>query len=325
LLYLAFPSHFLPIINVGHKKAIRQAFAHLLADSAGDDLDGDLFQIMLRLQSAHGGPVDPYLPPFVDEWRTTTRPTEERRAWLVRPWHGETGQVRSWRKDGYVSVSGAHLAGLAPGAGRAEVRAAIEAGYQHLDYIQRMVLTSEYHAFWSVMGVDDLVATVVDDQLSAGVVTGQPSYEAGERPQLRWAVEWLDTAPVPVGQLAVPLPAELERPGTIVDITGALDVLAQLVEVTTDDTSPGVDEPHPALYDSGTPAVLPLAAVTSELVELLHLDNDWLQELVDLLRVRRQVVLYGPPGTGKTHLAQAIAHHIAARDAVQLVQFHPSY
>ena len=33
--------------------------------------------------------------------------------------------------------------------------------------------------------------------------------------------------------------------------------------------------------------------------------KEWLHELVDLLRERRQVILYGPPGTGKTFLALA--------------------
>ena len=51
----------------------------------------------------------------------------------------------------------------------------------------------------------------------------------------------------------------------------------------------------------------------------------WLQELVDVLAGRRQVVLYGPPGTGKTFLAQEIAHHIAAPEAVRLIQFHQAY
>ena len=40
---------------------------------------------------------------------------------------------------------------------------------------------------------------------------------------------------------------------------------------------------------------------------------------------RSQIVLYGPPGTGKTYLARALAAHVADRDAVRLVQFHPSY
>ena len=51
----------------------------------------------------------------------------------------------------------------------------------------------------------------------------------------------------------------------------------------------------------------------------------WLDELVDLLAERRQVILYGPPGTGKTFLAQEVAESLAGRERVTLVQFHPAY
>ena len=53
-----------------------------------------------------------------------------------------------------------------------------------------------------------------------------------------------------------------------------------------------------------------------------------LQELVDLLNRRRQLVIYGPPGTGKTYVAKKLAERLAgAQDPsrVRLVQFHPSY
>lgn len=55
-------------------------------------------------------------------------------------------------------------------------------------------------------------------------------------------------------------------------------------------------------------------------------DGDWLQAALDVLEERRQVILYGPPGTGKTFVAQAIAKHVSSEsDAVEIVQFHPSY
>ncbi|MGH3192452.1 MAG: hypothetical protein ACRDOL_35435, partial [Streptosporangiaceae bacterium] len=49
LLYLAFPGYFLPIINLAHKAAIREAFRYRLQQSPGD-LDRDLYLIMLSLQ-----------------------------------------------------------------------------------------------------------------------------------------------------------------------------------------------------------------------------------------------------------------------------------
>ena len=51
-----------------------------------------------------------------------------------------------------------------------------------------------------------------------------------------------------------------------------------------------------------------------------------LQEIVDLLEDKGQVILYGPPGTGKTYLAQVLAEALAPEEQTRsLVQFHPAY
>lgn len=56
----------------------------------------------------------------------------------------------------------------------------------------------------------------------------------------------------------------------------------------------------------------------------LFVDEPWLQDTLDLLERRRQVIFYGPPGTGKTYIAKALAEH-ATGAPPRIVQFHPSY
>jgi 5-methylcytosine-specific restriction protein B len=255
------------------------------------------------------------------EWEAT-RADGGRRAWLVRPDSGGAGLVQRWRDEGFVSLAGTHLGEVESGVDLAAVKAAVDSGYQHLDYAQRRALADAYHAFVSRMASDDIMLTVVDDAISVGVLTGElvtdPRADAA---RLRRATEWLDIAPQAVDELPAPLPALLDQQGTVVDLTAALEVLAEILgQVAAPDEYP---EPPPHLPAATVVPRLP--AATPELSAKLHMDEAWLQELIDTLQERHQIVLYGPPGTGKTFVAQAIARHIADRDAVRLVQFHSSY
>lgn len=62
------------------------------------------------------------------------------------------------------------------------------------------------------------------------------------------------------------------------------------------------------------------------LVDECHLDGRaFIDDLVELLRDKRQIVLYGPPGTGKTYIARKLAEALApSADRRRFVQFHPS-
>lgn len=63
-----------------------------------------------------------------------------------------------------------------------------------------------------------------------------------------------------------------------------------------------------------------------DLARHMYLDATFLDEAIQLLRDKGQIIFYGPPGTGKTHIAQKLATWFAGNpDHVQLVQFHPSY
>lgn len=57
------------------------------------------------------------------------------------------------------------------------------------------------------------------------------------------------------------------------------------------------------------------------------LPERWLRQALDLLALKKQLVLQGVPGTGKTHVARRLAEYLThgRADAVRLVQMHPAY
>lgn len=62
-----------------------------------------------------------------------------------------------------------------------------------------------------------------------------------------------------------------------------------------------------------------------QLAESLLLDAAYLRRIHWLLEDKRQVIFHGPPGTGKTYVAHKIARFLSEDDAIEMVQFHPSY
>jgi 5-methylcytosine-specific restriction protein B len=233
--------------------------------------------------------------------------------------------VEQWKRGGFVSLTASHLGEIDPAADLPTIRQAVEVRYQHLDYAQRAALALEYHAFLSQMAVGHIVATLAGDQFSVGVITGPPTYDpAAPDAELRRAVTWQEVEPHAVAELPEDLSRELDQQGTVIDLTSAYGYLSRLAGI--------VDEPPPQPPEEGGPgeqagSVPKLKAVTPELAAALNIGQLWLQEVINVLQTRQQIVFYGPPGTGKTFLAQAIAEHVAevGAGAVSLVQFHPSY
>jgi hypothetical protein len=62
------------------------------------------------------------------------------------------------------------------------------------------------------------------------------------------------------------------------------------------------------------------------LAEKLFVEADWLNEVVELLAEKGQIIFQGPPGTGKTYVARELGRYFERLGGgCEIVQFHPSY
>ena len=65
--------------------------------------------------------------------------------------------------------------------------------------------------------------------------------------------------------------------------------------------------------------------VLGQLADDLFVEKSFLEDIVELLREKKQVIFYGPPGTGKTYIARRLAAVLAPNPTERMiVQFHPS-
>ena len=316
-LFLVFPNVFENIVNDGHKADIRRTFSYLIDGATGDDaesIDRDLLTIRTRVEEREGERISWYRTPW-DEWQKKPA-TSGDRAWAVRATRSEgKALAEQWIADGFVSLAADHLGEVPAGAALAVVRSAVALGYDHRDYPQQFQLVHDYFAFLSRMKDGDAIIARTDDDAWIGRIEGDPYY-AAEAPRLRRDVEW-QSAPQSIAALPAPLPSLLEESGTVLDLTGGREALDAILDGPTN-AGEGVDP------SSSSAVRVTLASATPDLATSLHMPQEWLDDVITTLDSRQQIVLYGPPGTGKTYTARAVAKHVAG-DAVQIVQFHPSY
>lgn len=155
------------------------------------------------------------------------------------------------------------------------------------------------------------MVTVSQGKVHFGTITGDPeSVKSSDgRSNLRRTVKWYGSS-LPLSRLPDDVAARLSGQGEVLDLTQHLSTLQALAE-------------HKQPPPGGGAVNLPDAS--PELARSLHVPIEWLQECVDLLRDRPQLIFYGPPGTGKTYIAQKLARHLTTEANVKIVQFHPAY
>lgn len=168
------------------------------------------------------------------------------------------------------------------------------------------------HRFITRMQPGDLVLMPDKSDLYFGTVVGDAVFDpiAAE-----WSreVEWTNAdAPVDRADVSPALYSRLRTLLTITEISELADEVGTFVSSDEGQLPPLVEAR--------------LAAIDDDTAKAWMLDRGWLQEVVDMLSTKKQVIFYGPPGTGKTYLATKLASHLTASGgSFQVVQFHPSY
>lgn len=255
-------------------------------------------------------------------WRGNVTAEDEatRRAWLVRG-SSVNGRdlIPTWLDKGSVSLAASKLREVTSGLSREQLKIIVDEDYAHASYADKASKVDEFHAFLSRMQPGDIIVTTSQGRMYVGTVEGPTTYlkSDDQRSNLRRDVAWVSGEGVDYAELPADVASRLQVQYEVVDMTRELDLLEPYLRGGGIEVS----EEHP---NESPDRKLVLRNATDELADSLHLDKAWLQECIDLLRDRPQLIFYGPPGTGKSYIATHLAEHLAD-DNVRLVQFHPAY
>ncbi|BEL03978.1 hypothetical protein Q0Z83_021690 [Actinoplanes sichuanensis] len=323
LLHLMFPDTFESIVASQDRGRILDFYAERLTTRSGDD-DRDMLLLREALADENGEPIHFYRPPW-DGWRTTKTTTP---GWLIRgaKVHGVDLTSR-WLDDGYCSVAFPEVPSIPAGTSHAKIVEIVAGALPDLSIQERRSTAVALDRFLNRIKTGHVVVTVHGGDVYAGRITGAAEWV--ESPDAlsnrRRKVDWLNAdRPIARADLSAGAQGKLSGQNAISDLGLYAEEILELATVEETTHAGEAEVPASALT---SPVALELPDPTKALADRLFLPLDWLREVIDLLREKRQVVLYGPPGTGKTFIAQAIAAFLTetAGGEQRLIQFHPSY
>lgn len=330
--FLLFPDSFERIASGRHKERIVAAFAEHLSDpnaakySDRTELDKAVLKVRESMSGEYGDDLDFYEDELADAWKPAKKepvpkPAKGDATWLAerfggkRVWilaAGEGGRLwGDFKKEGIAAIGWDSLGDLREYSTRDEIAAAItrESGNPNPK--------NDSLALWEFVHVmepgDVVVAKKGSDVLLAhGVVTGPYIYDE-ERPEYAHtrSVDW-----TPVEGWRCP-PDRKPATKTLTDFTKyptwVKDAFGWLEDGKTKTPNGRTDGEKYTIEDA---------------LQGLFMTKPQLQEILDSLAQRKNLILEGPPGVGKTFIARRIAWALIgrkAKDNVEFVQFHQSY
>jgi 5-methylcytosine-specific restriction enzyme B len=328
LCLLVHPSSFTAVLRRADRERIVEAYSDRLTMPTGD-VERDLQAIVIALQIESGHAVDLTAAPWANAWNGSV---EASVAWLIRSQVDQRDWIKSWSTNSLATLLAKRFRKLPSELSQGALAEAVEESYVDLAVVKREEKKRDVLAFTLGMKPGDLVAADDNGALRLGRVQEGPVAldSIGGTQVLTRGVVWGSEPVSKISDLPSAIRSRLRFKGE--DVVNLAEITSELEQLEA--VEPGI-EPDEGAVELGPveqpPAAAPMPArlvcdTVKLAAELYHADASWLDELVETLNERKQVILEGPPGTGKTYVVRELMRACGLTDNQwSLVQFHPTY
>lgn len=257
-------------------------------------------------------------------------PAPHRHIWLIAPGRGADRWDEHYER-GVAAIGWAYLGDLRQYDSKEAINRAMRDRRQ--DGRNPYNNASTCYSFGHVMKPGDIIFAKRGRKqiIGAGVVIGDYRYEPPTAGQdnpfvhvrdVRWTHRGVGTVDI---HLVMKTFTEIGRYDELVQACSsalgiAIDDILRAADIQPDELADSDDD-----TDEDTPSAL--TYTRAHALSSLLIDEQQFDDMLDILRERRNIVLQGPPGTGKTYLAARLAWTlIGSKSSEQLskVQFHQS-